>query len=618
MTIPAFLRRKSTYIILVLVLGGGGWIVYRRSRPPVIVYETAAVEQRDLLQTVEVTGEMKPASRIDLVFQNTGALEKLNVRTGDVVKQGDVLAELKTDDARFAARSAAASLSIARANLGARLAGETTQSIQVAEAQAAQAKASYDKAVSDIETTKQTTQENIKSAEIALQTAQNNLNNQEGSVNLVVAQAYDSARTSLLTALGPLQTGLSDGDQIVGVDNTAANQTYVGQLGFLDSGSLDRAKASYKVAKAAKQSADTLVQKLSTNSTKAEIEMAADSLQIAITNVQVFLTDVQRVLAATITSSSFTSTDLASKKTIIDADRSSVSAQNSAVLAARQAIDTSELTQKKTIDQLRDAFASAQSAYDLAVTNATTQVAAAIAVSNIQKAAYDAAKAALALKKAPPRQADIASLQAAVEQARVAADKATADLLKSQIIAPVDGTISEIIPTIGEQVVPNTIAIKMVGTSGYEVEAQVPEADIAKVAVGQTATMTLDAYGDDVVFQGSVVAEEPDQTKVQEAIYYKVRIQIDPAGRDVKPGMTANVTIRTAEAKSALVIPLRAVRTKTDTGEKTVRVLVAGVPEERMVELGLRGDEGRVEVVSGVKVNESVVTGESTPGAPTP
>jgi RND family efflux transporter MFP subunit len=200
----------------------------------------------------------------------------------------------------------------------------------------------------------------------------------------------------------------------------------------------------------------------------------------------------------------------------------------------------------------------------------------------------------------------------------VAADKANADLLKSQIIAPVDGTISDIIPTIGEQVVPNTVAIKMVGTSGYEVEAQVPEADVAKVVVGQTATMTLDAYGDDVVFQGSVVAEEPDQTKIQEAIYYNVRIQIDPSGKDIKPGMTANVTIRTGEAKNVLVIPLRAVRTKADTGEKTVRVLVTEVPEERTVELGLRGDEGRVEVISGVKVDEKVVTGESTPGAPTP
>jgi RND family efflux transporter MFP subunit len=283
-----------------------------------------------------------------------------------------------------------------------------------------------------------------------------------------------------------------------------------------------------------------------------------------------------------------------------------------------KAIDTSELTQKKTVDQLQDALASAQSAYNLAMTNATTQVAAAVAVASIQKAAYDAAQATLALKKAPPRQADIASLQAAVEQARVAADKANADLLKSQIIAPVDGTISDIIPTIGEQVVPNTVAIKMVGTSGYEVEAQVPEADVAKVVVGQTATMTLDAYGDDVVFQGSVVAEEPDQTKIQEAIYYNVRIQIDPSGKDIKPGMTANVTIRTEEAKNVLVIPLRAVRTKADTGEKTVRVLVTEVPEERTVELGLRGDEGRVEVISGVKVDEKVVTGESTPGAPTP
>ena len=127
--------------------------------------------------------------------------------------------------------------------------------------------------------------------------------------------------------------------------------------------------------------------------------------------------------------------------------------------------------------------------------------------------------------------------------------------------------------------------------------ALIPEADIAKVKTSQTAKITLDAYGDDVMFDGKVAAIDPDQTKVQEAVYYKTRIQVEPAGRDVKPGMTANVTIITDERKNALVIPLRAVRTKEGTDRKNRPPARSRKSNETTVELGLRGDEGRVEVV---------------------
>ena len=94
-------------------------------------------------------------------------------------------------------------------------------------------------------------------------------------------------------------------------------------------------------------------------------------------------------------------------------------------------------------------------------------------------------------------------------------------------------------------------------------------------------------------------------------------MQIEPAGHDIKPGMTANVTIKTDERKAALVIPLRAVRTAQDDS-KTVRVLKNKVPEIRTIGIGLRGDEGRVEVTSGLTEGEVVVTGETSIGAPTP
>lgn len=608
MTVPKFLKRKSTYIILAVLVGGGLWYAHSRSSSSASQYQTENVTRGNLYQTVAVTGEMKPASSIDLAFKNGGTIGQINVSVGKSVKKGDVLAQLKNDDVTFAMRQAQASLALAQANLNQKLAGSTAQDIRVSETQVEQAQASYDKAVADLASTKQTTQDALNSAQIAMQTAQNNLNNQGAIITQNVQNAYDSARTQLLTALGPLNTGLSDGDQISGVDNTAANQSYVNLLGFLDAGSMDRAKASYKVAKDAKNAAETAINALNSGSTPEAITNAATLLQNAVVLVQSYLTDVQAVLAATITSSQLTSTDLAAKKGTIDADRTTVSAQSSAVLGALQSIKNATLSQTQTGQQLQDAYDTAVASYDTAKVNADVQVRASQTSVDIEKAALDAAQAALDLKKSGPRAVDLAPLRAAVTQAQVAYEQAVNNLQNVQIIAPVDGTISNVGPNVGEQIAPNAVAVSMVGTQSYEVEAEVPEADITKVLVGQAVTTTLDAYGDDVQFAGSVTAKDPAETRIQDAIYYKIHVQIDPAGKEVKPGMTANVTVNTGGATGVLIMPLRAVRTAAD-GTKTVRVLVNGQPQDRTVTIGLKGDDGLVEVTSGVKEGEQVIVG---------
>jgi len=610
MAIPKFFKRKTVYVVLVILIAGVWWFTNRNanSGPQ---YETAPVEQRDLSQTVEVTGEIKPAVRIDLAFKNGGTLSSINVKVGDTVKPGDVLAGLKADDVKFAVRNAAASLSAAQANLNARLAGETSQSIRVAEAQVEQAQAAYDKSVADLTSTKSTAQNSVQSSAIALQTAKNNLDNQDAIVSQNLQNSVDSARLSLLTALGPLNTGLNDGDQISGVDNTAANQTFLNVLGFLDSGSLERAKNSYTIAKVAKLDAESTVKALTSSSSGTDIQAASVKLQNAITLVQAYLGDVQHVLAASLTNSTtFTDAMLSSKKVTIDADRTSVSAQNTAVLSAQQAIKNTELGKTQTIQQLQDAYTAAQTAFNTANTNATVQVRSAETNVSIQNAALDSAKATLDLKHSGPRKVDTAPLQAAVQQAQVALDKANNDLQNVEIIAAVTGTISEIIPSVGEQITPNVPAIRMVGTQTYEIEAEVPEADITKIEVGQTASTTLDAYGDEVVFAGKIADKDPAETRIQDAIYYKVHALIDPAGREVKPGMTANMTINTGYAPNAIVIPLRAVRTDAQTNQKTVRVMVNGSPQVKNVTLGLRGDDGFVQVISGLAAGETVIVGQ--------
>ena len=403
------------------------------------------------------------------------------------------------------------------------------------------------------------------------------------------------------------------------MDNTAANQAYVNLLGFLDAGSFDRAKSSYRVAKDAKLIADTLVNALDTNSSTDEIQTATRKIQTAITRVQTYLTDVQRVLAASLTNASFTSIDLAAKKTVIDADRTNVSTQSTNVLGVLQSIKNVELIKTQTLQSLQDAVETARSSVDSAKTNRDVQSRTAEATILIQKASLDSAHAALDLKKSPLRDVDIAPLRTAIQQAAVAYEKARNDLQNVQIIASATGTIAEVIPSVGEQIAQNAVTIRMIGTETYTIEAQVSEADISRVAVGQTASITLDAYGDDIQFHGIVAAKHPAETRIQDAVYYQISVEVKPAGKDVKPGMTANVTIKTGERQNVLVIPLRAVRTCSNGKRKTVRVLENGVAREQSVELGLKGDEGRVEVTSGLSEGQRVIVSDAkNPGSSKP
>ncbi|MBU2508956.1 HlyD family efflux transporter periplasmic adaptor subunit, partial [Patescibacteria group bacterium] len=484
--------------------------------------------------------------------------------------------------------------------------------IRVAETDVEKAQATYNKALSDLESAKLTTADDTSIAKQNVQTAKNNLENQEAIQAQTVQNAYDTARAQLLTALGPLQTGLTDGDQIIGVDDSASNQTYKNVLGILETGSIERAKDSYKDAKAAKTAAENAASALKSDSSNQDIQTAGELLISAINKIQAYLTDVQKVLAATIPSQYFSASELETKKTSIDTDRVNVSTQYTTVLSAMQSTTNAELASIETIQQLEDAYQSTLTKLETAKTNAITGILTAETDVEIKKAALIATQASLQLKETGPRAVDVANLRASIQQARANYEKALNDVKAQQITAPVDGTIAEINPDLGERVTANEIVITMVGTDEYDIEALVPEADIAKIEIGQTAEITLDAYGDDILFEGIVTAENPDQTLVQEAVYYIARVQIKPNGKDIKPGMTANVTIKTGESLNTLVIPVRGVRTQPD-GTKTVRILKNEEPVLTKVELGLRGDEGRVEVLEGLEQSNLIIVGETTP-----
>lgn len=604
------LRHKWMVLVTIVIVGGAGWYVRNRQSNQGPFYETIPVERGDVVRTVDVTGQVKPEARIGLSFPTIGKVVRIKVKVGDRVNAGDAVMELDAQDASFSVQRSSASLSAARANLQARLAGETSESIQIAEASVQQAQAAYEKSVSDLAATRLGVEEDYRVAAIAVDTADRNRTNSAASTNQTVQNAYDNGRYAIVSALGSMQTSLVDGDAIIGIDNASANDAFEDVLGVADRFALQRARSNYLLAKAAHASAVSASQSLLPTSTSDEIRQAADKVRTALQSAQMYLDDVQRVLAGTITTVNFTATQLATKQGTIDSDRTAVSTQISTVATAMQTISNAEIARTTTNAQMENAYATALANLAIADTNRTSKVRAAEATVAVQKAAVQSAQASLAAKKAPPRAVDVAALRAQVQDATTAYEQAVDHLNDMTLRAPTEGVIADIVPESGEQVSANVAVVHMVATDGYTVEALVPEADISKVEPGQSVTMTLDAYGYDVEFQGRVVSEEPDQTVVQDAIYYTVYIELDAQGKDVKPGMTVNATILTGKREGVMVIPSRAIR--EGSAGKYVQRMDGSALVDMLVELGMRGDEGRVEVLSGVEEGQSIVVGELT------
>lgn len=201
------------------------------------------------------------------------------------------------------------------------------------------------------------------------------------------------------------------------------------------------------------------------------------------------------------------------------------------------------------------------------------------------------------------------SRDATIANARASYDITFNNLSRSVLRSPVSGIITEVNnkkgDILGTGVIKESFAKLISGD--LMIEAQIPESDILKIKIGQRAYFTLDALSTDEKFSAEVIEIFPASTVVQDVISYKVKFKLNNPDSRFKPGMTANLEIETAQKDSVLKIPLRAIKIEND--HKYVEVLKDNNQTEKIqITTGLEGDEGMVEVISGLKEGDKVVT----------
>ena len=253
------------------------------------------------------------------------------------------------------------------------------------------------------------------------------------------------------------------------------------------------------------------------------------------------------------------------------------------------------------------------SAYKINVSTATTEVNA--SVTNLSTVTQNIAsqnltvaqlQAELSLKQAGSTSTDIAAQEAQVEQAQAGVASAQAKLSDSEIVAPIPGVITQQDAKIGQVASPGTPLVSIISNGQFEVDADVPETDIGKLALGNVVTMTFDAFPTQT-FMGKVFYINPAETITQGVVDYLVKVSFDTPSSEMKSGLTANLDIATKEDDNALILPEYAILTN-DSGT-FVETLAADKKTvvTTPVTLGIQDENGNVEILSGVTNGEQVL-----------
>jgi HlyD family secretion protein len=275
-----------------------------------------------------------------------------------------------------------------------------------------------------------------------------------------------------------------------------------------------------------------------------------------------------------------------------------------------------------------------------------------------KKAAFDVSVATLAQRQAAlaQAQAQTASQRGHVQQA-VASQRANYDALDKTVSrAPFNGLVTNVPVREGETVVvgiqnaEGSTLMTLADMSVITAEVKVDETDIVNVTLGQTASVTVDAFpnqtfighvtevGDQALLRTTGVATSQSTTGTEEAKDFKVVVTLDPIKVDLRPGLSCTAKITTAHKPDTLTIPIQALVMRDPAAEATLlknhgkspsvasdptpgkqSTLIQGVyivadDKSRLrarfvpVTTGITGTTD-IEVLSGLKQGDEIVTG---------
>ena len=639
-------RRFRLLLAAALISLVAGYVGYQRflaATQSTVAVQTTPARIGSLVTTVSATGSIVDSRQAKLSFPVSGTLSEMDVNVGDSVKAGQTLAKLDPAPLQFKEEAAQSVLDTAKiklqqlkdgatpeersaaqaaynaavAKLNDVAAGATAADRQAAQSSVTQAQATLNAAQAKLDQVKAgptdadktAAQSAVDQAKASLNAAQVKLdqvkNNTYTAADMTAAQAaVDSDKAALATAQAKLDqlqhpTGADLAAAQSAVDQAKASLTsaedryQMTQNGNLKDSGASSNSAAQQDYDAAQANYDAAVQKLQQLQSPPAADLQA--AQSTVTQAQASLNASQAKLD--LMKQGPQPTDLASAQAAVDQAQATLnSAQAKLDQVNAGPVDADVASAQSAVDQANASLAAAQAKLN--------QVNAGPTASDLQsaKSGVAGAQADLSTKTSPPKDTDVGLAQEQVNQAQLSLDQAQLDLAHATLTAPFDGVVAALGPNVGEQV-GSTAVVTLVDPKSVRIDATVDESDVAKLAVGQPATVTFDAIPNYQV-QGKVISIAPAGTTTQGVVSYLASVGITNPDRPLPAGMSASLSVETSRKDNVLLVPNRAVQTQR--GSKTVQVIAGGKTEVRTVQTGDSNDQ-MTEIVSGLKQGDQVV-----------
>ncbi|MFA6171805.1 MAG: biotin/lipoyl-binding protein [Patescibacteria group bacterium] len=635
--IPAIIKQhKIITAIIVIVIGGGGYYYFGSNKssaaPP--AYVIGKVEKGAIITSVSGTGQVTATNQLDLKPQISAKILTVNVKAGQNVKTGDVLATLDSKDLQKSLKDAKASYDSAVASYNLKMAGPTSQDAAVALKSVQSAKLSYDQSQTNLANAKTTADQNLAKTQSSLTKAQADYDNAVAtqgitgvSKNSDLDNAYVDAKTTINSVYSAVRSSLVLMDGILGMnDYNNISNTYKNSLGAVNPQTLVTAQNSYEAARNSfnKFQADYNVN--ANNWTDSQIEALLSDSTAVLQNARKMDQDVYTVLINSVISADLPEATLTSLKTSVTSQESSATSNISAAQTALQSIASAKLSQTSSDISQSGSVGSAKTALDTAKSNLTQaqsdnakNIQSAQADVATKKLSYESQKASYDLKMAAPRPVDIASYKIQITQARNGYQTALENLKEATITSPIDGVVAKVYQNPGDlSSLSQSTPLVTIVTNKQMATVSLNEVDAAKVKTGQKATLTFNAI-DGLEITGSVVEVDGVGTVTSGVVNYSVQIALDTQDARIKPEMSVSASITTDQKLDALLVPNTAIKTDTN-GLSYVEILkgateVSGssgittsdTPEIKYVQAGLSND-ANTEITEGLSEGDLIIT----------
>ncbi|MBM3281650.1 MAG: efflux RND transporter periplasmic adaptor subunit [Candidatus Harrisonbacteria bacterium] len=516
-------------------------------------YETKVAERATAQQMTSLNGKVVANEAADLSFETGGRISRIYKKVGETVRAGELIMSLQNETAYAELLSAEASLDVEKARLSSLLSGARPEEISALQSKVNRLMLSKEDAE----------RREVLAEEKAATDAQQAL----VAVITAGAEAVSKGKNALMTLADTQEANitlsLSDNLRLQDAKTMAIKALFDRNYG-----------ANFRSDFISNLSGGIFSEILTLNEerdTEATIISTVNKAEMALMKVKLAL----EAIPLNINLSSADKANLAAEKSKVGAEISTLSSR------------IEDISKIKTTGAQQ-------------IESAKSEVTSAIN-------ALEVAKNDLIIKQSGASKEDIAAEQAAVRgaEARVRLERAKYE--KTLIRAPFAGTVAKISPRVQESVISGAEVVSLIGVGNFSIEAYIPEADIAKVTIGDKAEVSLDAYQKEALFTAIIATIDTSDTEIEGVTTYKVKLMFENEDERIRPGMTANLDIIGETRENVIVIPERAI--KRGEKEKTVRVLKKEGEEKRKIETGVRGFNGMTEIISGLTAGEIVIIG---------